>query len=165
MGAETVIPRVDAASHGVETPIPLVGHCVMDPACAGRVASLANVDVPPHPGWTRSHYRIGMSSISLRPQQPGNRDGDSSGLYRLEGYANSNPTYWLLSHKEIPRIKGYTSGQLRSPAAPGEDRVSSPGKKCFYVCTIPTRPPTKAVISQVDTARIGLETSTPLAGC
>ena len=164
-GAETEIPRVDAASHGVETRIPLVGHCAMEPACAGRVASLANVNVPPHPGRTRSHYRIGKSSISLRPQQPGNRDGDWSGLYRLAGYGNSNPTYGLPSHKEIPRKEGYTFGQLRSPAAPREDRVSSPGKKCFYVCTITTRLPTKAVIPQVDTTRNGVEASTPLAGC
>ena len=164
-GAETEIPRVDAASHGVETRIPLVGHCVMEHACAGRVASLANVDVPPHPGRTRSHYRIGKPSISLRHQQPGIRDGDSSGLYRLEGYGKSNLIGWLLSHQEIPRKTGCTSGQFRSPAAPGEDRVSSPDMKCFYVCTIPKRPPTKAVIPQVDTARNGVETSTPLAGC
>ena len=164
-GAETEIPRVDAASHGVETRIPLVGHCAMEPACAGRVASLANVNVPPHPGRTRSHYRIEKSLISLRPQQPGNRDGDCSGLYRLAGYANSNPTGWLLSHQEIPRKEGYTSGQLRSPAASGEDRASFSGNKCFYACHIRTRPPTKAVIPQVDTTRNGVETSTPLAGC
>ena len=32
LGAETEIPRVDSASHVVETPIPLVGHCVVEPA-------------------------------------------------------------------------------------------------------------------------------------
>ena len=32
VGAETEVPRFDSASHGVETPIPLVGHCVMEPA-------------------------------------------------------------------------------------------------------------------------------------
>ena len=165
LGAETEIPRVDSASHGVQTPIPLVDHCVMEPARAGRVVSLANVDVPPHPGRTWSHYRIGKSSISLRPQQPGNRDGDSSGLYRLEGYGKSNLIGWLLSHQEIPRKTGCTSGQFRSPAAPGEDRVSSPGKKCFYVCTISTRPPIKAAIPQVDTARNGVKTSPPPPGC
>ena len=112
LGAETEIPRVDSASHGVETPIPLVGYCVMEPARAGRVASLANVEVSPHPGRTLSHSRIGKSSLSLRPQQPGNRDGDCTGLYRLTGYGNSNPTGWLLSHQEIPRKEGCTSGQL-----------------------------------------------------
>ena len=117
------------------------------------------------PERTRSHYCIGKSSISLRPLQPGNRDGDCSGLYRLAGYANSNPTGWLLSHQEIPRIEGYTSGQLRSPATSGEDRASFSGNKCFYVCHIRSRPPTKAVIPQVDTTRNGVETSTPLAGC
>ena len=132
---------------------------------AGRVVSLANVEVSPHPGRTRSHSRIGKSSISLRPQQPGNREGDCSQLYRLAGYRNSNPTGWLLPLKEIPRKEGYASGQRRSPAAPREDRVSSPAKKCFYVCTIRTRAPTKAVILQVDTARNGVKTSTPLAGC
>ena len=132
---------------------------------AGRVVSLANVEVSPHQGRTPSHSRIGKPSIYLRPQQLGNRDGDCSGPYRLTGYGNANLIGWLLSHQEIPRKEGYTSGQLRSPAAPGEDRVSYSGKKCFYVCTIPTRAPTKAVIPQVDTARNGVETSTPLAGC
>ena len=132
---------------------------------AGRVVSLANVEVSLHPGRTRSHSRIGKSSIALRPQQPGNRDGDWSGLYRLAGYGNPNLIGWLLSHQEIPRKTDHTFGQLRSPVAPGEDRVSSPGKKCFYVCHIPTRPRIKGVIPLVDTARIGLETSTPLAGC
>ena len=141
-------------------------HCLVTVSwgqCAGRVVSLANVEVSPHPGRTRSHSRTGKSSISLRHQQPGNRD--CSGLYHLAGYGNPNLIGWLLSHKEIPRKEGHTPGQLRSPAAPGEDRVSSPGKKCFYVCHIPTRPRIKGVIPLVDTARIGLETSTPLAGC
>ena len=44
---------------------------------------------------------------------------------------------WLVAvSKRDPAQRGYTSGQLRSPAAPGEDRLSSPDKKCFYVCTI-----------------------------
>ena len=41
-----------------------------------------------------------------------------------------------MSHIEIPRTECCPPGQLRSPAAPGEDRVSSPDKESFYECTI-----------------------------
>ena len=103
---------------------------------AERVVSLADVEVRPHPERTRSFSRIGNSSISLRLRQPGRRDGDCSGLYRLAGYGNTNPTGWLLSHKELACKEGRATGQLRSPAAPGEDRVSSPDIKSCYVCTV-----------------------------
>ena len=102
----SILPRTvwEPQSHWLVT--------VMEPARAGRVVSLANVEVSLHPGRTRSHSRIGKSSIALRPQQPGNRDGDWSGLYRLAGYGNPNLIGWLLSHQEIPRKEGCTSGQL-----------------------------------------------------
>ena len=104
-------------------------------------------------------------SMSLRLRQPGRRDGDSPGVYRPAGYGKPNPTGWLLSLKELACKESRATGQRRRPSAPWEDRVSSPDKKSCYVCTIPKRPGTKAVISQVDTARTGVETSTPLAGC
>ena len=98
---------------------------------AGRVVHLTNVEVPSNPERTRSHPRIRKSSISLGPQQSWSRDGDCPGLNRPAGYGKPNPAYWLLSHIEIPRKEGCPTGQLRSPAAPGEDRVSSPDKKSF----------------------------------
>ena len=194
-----MIPRVDSAPHGVETPTPLVGCCLMEPVrqerCSfsqrrgptapgddtasyadkkivhisatsitreqrrefpasipprrvwkphphwwvavswrlspGRVIPLANVSVLPNPERARSHPRTRNSSISLRPQQPGSRDRDPPGLNRPAGYGNSNPAHWLLSHIEIPRTECCPPGQLQSPAAPGEDRVSSPDKESF----------------------------------
>ena len=190
---------MDHAPHGVETPTPLVGCCLVEPECrercpfgqrrgptapgddttsyaykkiihisapsttweqrrrfpgsipprrvwkphlhwlvavswslsAGRVIPLTNVEVPPNPEWTRSHPRIRKSSISLGPQQSWSRDGECPGLHRPAGYRKPNPADWLLSHIEIQRKEGCASGQLRSPDAPGEDRVSSSDKKSF----------------------------------
>ena len=35
-GAQTEIPHVDSATHGVETPTPLFGCCLMEPVCRER---------------------------------------------------------------------------------------------------------------------------------
>ena len=102
----------------------------------GRVTPPANIEVLPNPERARSHPRIRKLSISLRPQQPWSRDGDSPCLNRPAGYGNPNPAHWMLSDIEIPRTECWPTGQLRSPAAPGEDRLSSADKKSFYECTI-----------------------------
>ena len=106
--------------------------------CGWRDVPLANVEIATHPGRTPSHPLRRTSSISLRPQQPGGRYGDLPALYRPARHGNPSPTGWLLSHIELACKEGFPSGQLPCPAAPGEDGVSSPDKKSFYVCTIPT---------------------------
>ena len=52
---------------------------------AARVTPRANVEVPPHPGRIMSHPRIRNDqniSISLKLQQPGDKNGDPTGQHR-----------------------------------------------------------------------------------
>ena len=58
------------------------------------------------------------------------------------------------------------SGQRRGPAAPGEDRISSPDQKSFHISTANSNNlGSKTGIPRVDTARHGVETPATLAGC
>ena len=66
---------------------------------------------------------------------------------------------------EPARGESFPSGELPGPAAPGEDRVSSPDQKSFHISTTNSNnPATKTGIPRVDTAPHGVETLTPMAG-
>ena len=135
---KTVIPRVDTAPHGVGTPTPLAGCWGSWSQRAARVASLANVEVPPHPGRIGSHLRIRNTSVSLHLEQPGDENAYLPGRYRPAQCGNPNHTSWLLI--------GWVSWSQRMArvaleptpsAAHGEVKVPSPDQKSIHISATP----------------------------
>ena len=108
---------------------------------AARVASMANAEVPPHPGKIISHPRIRNSSVSLQLQQPGDENGDLPGRYRPAWLWKPQP-HWLIADwlglMEPARGESCPSNKRRGLAALGEDWISSPDQKSFHISTIPT---------------------------
>ena len=138
-------PPVDTAPPGCENPKP-TGWLVIGLGSwsqrAARVARLANVEVPPHPGRIGSYPRIRNPSIypQLTPTTWG----------RERGFPGSIPprrvckpqSHWVMAdwlRLMEPACGGSCpSGQRRGLAAPRKDKFPSPGQKSFHITTTPT---------------------------
>ena len=167
-GTKTVIPQVDTAPHGVETPTHwLVADWLRLVEHAARVAPRDNVEVPPHPGRIRSHLRIRNSSKYLQIERPGDDNGDPSGRYRPARCGSSNPTGRLMA--------GWCSSSQRAAIVALRANVEVPPhpRRIFPIpgsVILPNiynsnNPGTKAEIPRVDIAARGVETPTLLTNC
>ena len=107
--AKTMVPRADAAPHGVETPT-------------------WGSNSHRHPGSILSHPRTRNYSIHLQLQQTVDANGDPPDRYRPERCGNSNRTSCLLNPNQ----------RFVEPAPPGEDNIPSPDQEYFRTSTTPT---------------------------
>ena len=91
----------------------------------------------------------------------------SRGSLLLRTVWKPQPHLWLLIGwgSCIQCGESYRSGQRRDPAAPGDDKVSSPEFEILPYLFDSNNPRVKAEIPRVDTAPHGVETPTPLADC
>ena len=109
--------------------------------CAERVASRADVEVPPHPGGMRSYPRISTPSIYLNLRQLGEQKISSRGSIPPRMVWKPRP-HWLIADQlglmESVRGKSFPSGRRRGSAAPGEDKVLSPDHTSFHISSTPT---------------------------
>ena len=107
---------------------------------AARVAPLANVEVPPHPGRIGHHLRIRNPSFSITPTTWGRKRGSPESIPPrkvLKPQPHSLIAYWL-GLMEPASGEDCPSGQGRGRAAHGEVKVPSRDQKYFHISTIPT---------------------------
>ena len=116
---------------------------LMEPAC-GESCPSGQRRGPGAPGEDKLPS-ISGSEILPYLYNSNNRDenADPPRRYRPARCGNPNPTGWLLVTNwlrlmEPARGESCLSGQLRGPAAPEEDRVSSPDYKSSHISTTPT---------------------------
>ena len=132
-----------------------------------RVASLANVEVPPHPARIGSHPRIINPSIQLQLQQTGDGNSEPRGRYHPGWYGKPNPTGLLMIgwgswSQRAARVspRGNVEVQPHPGSIGSHPRIRNPS-----ISLQPKQPDDENGDPPVDAAPQGVETPIALAGC